>query len=617
MKKAIILISAFLILLLILPYIPVNVHANQNVSFNNLKKPMLSKFAIDSSDGDPPSYYSFEAFQIKPPSTTPVVVPIAVNATFKQSGNIPEVFTVNIPKGNYSLAILNVSIQETGGPQYDRPIYVFANGIPLFWGSTQEIRNSTAQADVTYYLNLLQGSVTFQVVLTNYLAPNVGITGYYIVNVTLYLYPGKPLAGLPNYFIPLFVNPLGYSMTTLNPFVNLRSQTVTIPNGTYRMAAIFYTEGFQLDEFWYANEPAPRALQVYYNGYLAGIVLPYETIYTGGIDPFYWRPVTSINTLSFHSSHLIDLTPMLALGNQATISISMFNLETAYALNGVPFFRWGVSGALLLWVDPSNPLIGGKIISSKSSFLDSGPLFFFNPLGIIYQEVGSFFINNTSILNFAKGTLVSSVIQKGSFDSYQTFNTIFQYARLNEEYHEIASENGFYSAMIQYDIISPIELNFGFIAVPITNPSVIPYNVTFSQNGTVSLGLHYYGKLAYGNTSLELTQDERLYTYGGFSGILTIINPYGGAVIRAITSNFAKTTKQLTAIYTINGVGWKEVFVAIGSVKSASQRAGTLDYFSLQYFPVGTMYAQDSQAQKISNINTNYLIYKLEFFKRI
>lgn len=615
--KKLTFISILLILILLLPSIPASVHGAQNSTSNILKKPQILHVLQSASDKDPPRYYSFEAFQMKSPSTTPVVIPIAVNATFKSTGIVPKNFIVNIPKGNYSLAILNVTIRETGGPQYDRAFYVFANGIPLLWGSTQEIYNSTAQADVTYYLNLLQGSVNFQVVLTNYLAPQFGITGYYIVNVTLYLYSGTPMPGLPNYFIPLYLNPFNYSMATLTPFSPSKSQSLTIPTGTYRIAAVFYTEGAALDEFWYANEPAPRPLLVYYNGFLGGVVLPYETIYTGGIDPFYWRPVTSINTLAFHSAHFIDLTPLLATGSQATINIFMYNLEQAYALTGSPYFRWLVSGALLLWVNSSNPLISGNLISSNARFLDSSPLFFFdNPLGIVYQEAGSFFVNNTAILNFMNGKVISSVIQYGKFSAYQTFNSIFEYAKLDEEYHERAIETGMYSASLSYDIRYPIELNYGFVAVPITNPNVIPFNATFAQNGTISLGLYYDGVMTYGNFKFELKQNESLYSYGGFSGILEIINPYGGAILLGLTSNFAQTTKRLTAIYTINGVGWKEVFFAIGQISGITQRAGSYIALSIQYFNVGYSPSEASN-QKVGNSYQSFLLHKLETLRKL
>jgi len=586
MNKKILILALFIAIILLIPLTPIHAYSNQNNA--SINKPSLYKFAVDAQDADPPSYYSFQAFQMKPPSTTPMAVPVAVNAIFNNSGVIPKVFTVNVPVGNYSLVILNASIRETGGPQYDRAFYIFANGIPLLWGSTQEILNSTAQADVTYYQKLLEGTVTFQVVLTNYIAPRIGITGYYLVNVTLYLYPGNPIPGLPNYFIPLFVNRFGYSAVALSPTNDFISQNISLPAGTYRMAAVFYTEGSQFDEFWYANEPAPRNLLVFYDSYLAGVVNPYETIYTGGIDPFYWRPVTSINTLAFHSQNLIDLTPMLALGNNATISITMTNLLAALQINGVPYFRWIVSGALLLWVDPTNTLQSGKLISSNSNFLDSGPLFFAGFFGLVYQETGSFFLNNTAVLNFAKGTVYSSVVQEGSFDAYQTFNSVFQYAKLNEEYHELAVEKGFYNATLHYDISTPITMTYSFFAVPITNPNVIPYNLTFAQNGTVSLGLNYVGQVIFGNYNLTLKQFENLYTYGGFSGILEIINAYGGARILGLTSNFAQTSKNLTAIYLVNNAGWEELFNAVGVVKGVHQRAGTLQSFTLQYVTIGS-----------------------------
>jgi hypothetical protein len=216
---------------------------------------------------------------------------------------------------------MNVSIWETNGTQYDRAAYIFVNGVPVFWGSTQELDNSTAEADLTLFENLLQGNVTFQLVITNYYDAKIGITGIYHMNVTLYLYPGPKPQGLPNEFIPLFLSNYGYSYVILNSIQPSISCPLTIPNGTYKMEMLLYEEGGGLDEFWYANEPATRSILIFYNNSLVGIVNPYETIYTGGIDLFWWKPLTSINTLSFHSPYLIDLTPMLALGNHADITV--------------------------------------------------------------------------------------------------------------------------------------------------------------------------------------------------------------------------------------------------------------------------------------------------------
>jgi len=131
-------------------------------------------------------------------------------------------------------------------------------------------------------------------------------------------------------------------------------------------------------------------------------------------------------------------------------------------------------------------------------------------------------------------------------------------------------------------------MTYSFFAVPITNPNVIPYNLTFAQNGTVSLGLNYVGQVIFGNYNLTLKQFENLYTYGGFSGILEIINAYGGARILGLTSNFAQTSKNLTAIYLVNNAGWEELFNAVGVVKGVHQRAGTLQSFTLQYVTIGS-----------------------------
>ncbi len=162
------------------------------------------------------------AYQPLPPSTRPIVIPIFVNAIFPYELNnayatVPQSSTVCIPSGTYSLIILNVTIMETGGPQYDRAFYIFANGVPVFWGgSTQEILNSSAWSDLTIFENMLSGScITFKALLPNWIVPSIGVTGYYIVNVTLYLYPGPEPNGLPNYFIPIAPNSYGVSLIGL------------------------------------------------------------------------------------------------------------------------------------------------------------------------------------------------------------------------------------------------------------------------------------------------------------------------------------------------------------------------------------------------------------------
>jgi len=531
-----------------------------------------------------PHYYSFEAFQIKPPTNvTPIVIPVATNATFNDTGLMPIIKKVYIPPGNYSLILMNVSISENNGAQYDRAAYIFVNGVPVFWGSTQEFANSTAQADLTLFENLLQGNVTFQLVITNYYDAKVGITGLYHMNVTLLLYPGQKPEGLPNEFIPLYMSKYNYSYVILNPVTPRITQQVTIPNGTYKMSLLMYEEGGGLDEFWYTNEPATRSILIYYNNLLAGVVNPYETLYTGGIDLFWWKPLTSINTLSFHSPMMIDLTPMLAYGLKPNITTCVYNLITAYQLTGSTAFSWDISGVLMLWVNQSNPLMNAKPLTSEARFIDSTPLFTPAFSAEYYQEAGNYLINYSSELTFEHGSEFAWSLQKGKFVAYQTFNQIFEKAYLDEKFYEMAVDRGIYNSTLVINGNYPVLLDLSAFAVPITNPRVIPYNLSVLQNGTLSLGLSYYYEYTFGSYNNTVKTEENLTAVGGFGAIIEIINKYGGAILVSITTNYANTQKNLTSWFLINGYGYKEIFSAEGLQNSTTNLTGYYKYVHISF----------------------------------
>ncbi|MEM1627066.1 MAG: peptide-N4-asparagine amidase [Sulfolobaceae archaeon] len=565
--------------LILISLIPYNILSSALENYSNMVLFNITQPALATD----PRYYSSEPFQINF-NKTPIVVKIASNLVFNNSGIVPKTVTVNIPEGNYSLMVLNVSIREYGGRQYDRPVYIFANGVPIFWGSTQEIHNSSAQSDVTIFENLLKGNVTFQIVLVNYYAPRVGITGVYSMNVTLLLYPGQKPKGLPNEYIPLFLNIYNYSRVVLNPSVSEVSEAVMIPNGTYRVVALLYYEGGALDEFWYTNQPAIRNILIYYNGLLAGVIVPYPIIYTGGINPFWWRPITSINTLSFHTPHLIDLTPMLAISQNPKITVKVSNLKEASKIAGVPYFSWIIAGVLLLWVNSSNPLLNSTILTAYSSYLDSKPIFSRWIGGIYYQQVSKYMINYTAILQFKNGTEIASVYQSGSATAYQTFNEIYQQAILVQEFEEYSFIRGIHNSSLVIQGKYPIALQFSAFAVPISNPRVIPYNLTYSQNGTLNLGLEYKYIYTFDNAyNLTIVLNENLNTIGGFSGILEVINPYGGAILVRLTQNYAKTERVLNAIYLINGKGFMEYYHAIAIQNSTRVTAGYMIEYELNY----------------------------------
>jgi len=547
-------------------------------------------------------YYSFQAFRYVPPNETPKVIWIAKDVIFNNTG-LPYNATVYVPPGNYSLILLNLSIREAGGPQYDRIVEVFANGTPLLWGSTQEILNSTTAVDVTFFENLLRGPVRFQLLLPNWYVPRIHITGYYEANLTLLLYNGTPPAGLPNVFIPLFVNKVGYSTVSLNAYRDYAEQQVTIPNGTYRAWLVLYTKGNAYDEFWYTNIPAVRYVKVYYNGLLAGVVNPYETIYTGGIDLFWWRPVTSVNTLSFHMPDIVDLTPLLAYGLNATIAISVADLMESAQTMGVPggAFNWGIGGFLALWVNESNPMVGATALRAKATYHDTGPLLLnYGYAGLYFDEGASYFINYTSELYFEHGQELVSAVESGKTLVRQAYNyaETYAYNYLDEQFSVTSWAEGYEPYTLSITANWPVTLYYDFVAVPITPPTTYPYNATFAQNGSIYLAPSYSISYAWQGYNFTESMSYDLSAVGGFSGILEFINPTG-AVVVGLTSNNAVTQKSLTAEVLVNGRGFAESVYLEGLQNSTTNTAGYLiaNQFSYQLINGGLPGASSGPAQ--------------------
>ncbi|QKR00913.1 glycopeptidase [Metallosphaera tengchongensis] len=502
--------------------------------------------------GVDPSFYSFSALSYLTPNVTPVKIIVGENLVFNDTAWKPYYIKVDVPRGNYSLILMNVSVKEVNGTQFDRPLYVFVDGVPVFWGSTQEIENSTAAVDLTTFENLLEGNVTFEPVLVNFYSAKDNVTGVYLMNVTLTLYPGAEPPGLPNGFIPLFVNGTfnyNYSYVILTPTMDSITTHFTVPKGTYRMTALLYEEGGGLDEFWYSNEPATRDILLYYNGLLGSVIPPYETIYTGGIDLFWWKPLTSINTLAFHTPYQVDLTPFLALGNHANVTVTMSNLKTAEQINHSPAFDWDLSGVILLWVNQSNVLLGGQLNVAYSRFVDSTPLFAGGFSGVHYQEGGNYLLEYSSTLHFSDGIEVATVVQSGRFSSYQSFNSIYELAYLDESFHEVSTESGVYNSSMTVQGNFPITLQLSAFLTPISSPSVIPFNLSYAQNGTLSLGVDYAYNFTFNGFRTSQTVNENASAEGGFSGVIEVINSYGGAILVKLTSNNAVTQKDLNFLF--------------------------------------------------------------------
>lgn len=82
-------------------------------------------------------------------------------------------------------------------------------------------------------------------------------------------------------------------------------------------------------------------------------------IFTGGIVPTAWRPVTSYGAIDL-PTYFLDLTPFVPVltdGQPHNISLDVVSAESDHAINQ----NWFVSGSLQVVTDPSGKATTGKI----------------------------------------------------------------------------------------------------------------------------------------------------------------------------------------------------------------------------------------------------------------
>ena len=253
------------------------------------------------------------------------------------------------------------------GVQFDRIFGVWLGGAELLRSCTAEPRPNgivwSVSKDITKYASLLAaGNSTLAVYLGNLV--NSQYTGVYYANVTLHLYfrrapatrtPPPPATAPADLIVPMSRGlPLNDGLWyQIQNATDVQSTSVTLPPNTYRAVLEVYASSHGDDEFWYwytntpgaANGPF-REVTVRVDGVLAGAAWPFPVIYTGGIDPLLWRPITAIGSFNL-PTYDVELTPLL--GKLLDGEAHQFGFAVTNALD-----MWYVDANLHLWLDPGS-----------------------------------------------------------------------------------------------------------------------------------------------------------------------------------------------------------------------------------------------------------------------
>ncbi|XP_028803807.1 peptide-N4-(N-acetyl-beta-glucosaminyl)asparagine amidase A-like [Neltuma alba] len=358
---------------------------------------------------------------------TPSCSHLILRHSFADTIDSPPFSTPYIPPSHcpspWSRALLRFQA-DCKGEQYDRIAGLWLGGVELFRTSTAEPTKDgvfwNVWKDVTRYSSLLTRSdLDLTMMLENIV--NHEFTGIYHVTITLSLFKGRAVVGVPlgvscegrsrilrdesdggisevtverddlgdtdlrrgsldsyespaDLIIPISDDGDRGFWFRIERESDVHSRSIRIPKNTHRAVLELCASFHGNDEFWYSNPPnsyiktnglstrrgngAYREVYVTIDGEVVGSEVPFPVIFTGGINPLLWEPVVAIGAFNL-PSYDIDLTPYLGkiLGGKK----HRFGIGVT---RGISY--WLVNANLHLWLDHHSQVVHAGRIINKS-----------------------------------------------------------------------------------------------------------------------------------------------------------------------------------------------------------------------------------------------------------
>jgi hypothetical protein len=338
-------------------------------------------------------------------------------------------------KGPWNKVVFKADFNVSTGRQYDRTASVWVGGVNLYFGTTQEPSASRSpswhvERDVTNLSALLMAShpgnaVVYNIYNSTY---NGSITG----SAELDFYPATPefpAPRVPDQVLSLGSDPAGNAVSIYTDQTPM-ARTFTLPTNVDRAYLEVTAEPQSGDEFWYSCGPDSiifatgcggtgfREAEITLDGKPAGFVPISTWIYTGGVDPYLWRPIPGVQTLDFLPSR-VDITPFAALlsnGQPHTISVSVATGDPAFQNNSQ---RFDTAATLLLYQDAGSAQITGGLIGAVG---DSGvhPDSTLSGSGDVYDMnvTSSHKFNARGYVNTSHGQVTTVVAESASFGNH-------------------------------------------------------------------------------------------------------------------------------------------------------------------------------------------------------
>ncbi|KAM7498624.1 hypothetical protein LguiA_023038 [Lonicera macranthoides] len=416
----------------------------------NLHRPSLFRsLTSPSSINSSPTTYFEVTKPIKLPNTKPCSH-LILQHSFAYTYDQPPVLAHYTPPSqsncptSQSQKFAKIVLEWTAtctGLQFDRIFGVWIGGVELLRSCTAEPRATgivwTVKKDITRYYSLLMTNSTLAVYLGNIVDSTY--TGVYHVNVTIHFYPAEKIKNLDDELVDGYVGgadlilPISRNLPLndglwfeIKNSAAVESKEFKIPQNAYRAVLEVYISFHENDEFWYSNLPNEyivannldgtpgngpfREVLVSLDGTLVGAIWPFTVIFTGGINPLLWRPITGIGSFDL-PSYDIEITPLLEKlldGKTHNLSFGVTN-----ALN-----VWYVDANLHIWLDKKSIKTEGKLLTQNSSpLLVSSVLDFTGLNGTFFTSV-SRSISSTGWVKSSHGKITTNSDQKLGYSNF-------------------------------------------------------------------------------------------------------------------------------------------------------------------------------------------------------
>ncbi len=420
------------------------------------------------------------------PSTAPCTVTLFTNEAFNDySAHALDYAPPAGCKAPWARVVLTIDFKVSAGIQYDRTASLYLGNANIFYGTTAEpdpvlSPSWHVERDVTDLSAIFKTAQSGQAIIYNIV--NSTYTGVIYGTAKLLFYPANlqnPAPVVPDVVLPVSGANSPYELDTTASAVTAK---VTSPRNTARAYLDVIAQSQSNDEFWYFCVPnslaaelescgntAFRETEVTIDGQPAGVAPVYPWIYTGGLDPNLWSPITGLQTLNF-KPYRVDLTPfagVLSDGEPHTVGVSVYNADSYFL----------ATANLLLYEDHERASTGGALLEDSLSAEPTPQVLTNLQTDSSGDATGTVTVESTrtftvrGYVNSSLGRVETTVLQTVDFNNTQTFDItaaadIQNAVQLTTVNSRTSTQTGLEVQVSQKTVTYPFTVDYAFVENP-------------------------------------------------------------------------------------------------------------------------------------------------------